>query len=185
MLRSSPEPHFWESGLDELAVDYDPGLWFLARSPDGSRLLLVHTYGVHDEDYLRGFYSHGHPDADHSVDQCGRTDHTFTTGFGCKVFSKDTSQLHPENKWERINDLGGYSLFLGSNYPIMMQVGGAGMAPGYITRSNCVYTSHYAIGLGYKRYPKICRFGLNCMEAAVGFSINITWETPETCFGSF
>jgi hypothetical protein len=38
-----------------LDVDYDPGLWFLASSTDGSRLLLVHTYGVLDEDYLGGF----------------------------------------------------------------------------------------------------------------------------------
>jgi hypothetical protein len=155
-------------------------LWFLARSADGSRLILVHTYGVPDEDYLGGFYSRGHPDADHSVDRCGHTDHTFTTGFGCKVFSKGTSQLHLEKKWERINDLGGYSLFLGFNYPIMMQVGGVGMAPGYLMRSNCVYTSHCAIGLGYKSYPEICRFGLNRKEAAVGFSISITWETPES-----
>jgi hypothetical protein len=36
------------------------------------------------EDYLGGFYSHGHPDADHSVDRCGRTDHTFTIGFGSR-----------------------------------------------------------------------------------------------------
>jgi hypothetical protein len=64
-------------------------------------------------------------------------------------------------------------------------LGGVGMAPGYITRSNYVDTSHYVIGLGYKLYPEICRFDLNCMEAAVGFSINITWKTPETYFGSF
>jgi hypothetical protein len=49
-------------------------------------------------------------------------------------------------------------------------------------RSNCVYISHYAIGLGYKPYPEICLFGLNRKEAAVGFSIKITWETPETPF---
>jgi hypothetical protein len=90
------------------------------------------------------------------------------------VVSKDTSQLHPEKKWERINDLGGYSIFLGLNYPIMMQVGGAGMAPDYHTRRNCVYTSHYAIGLGYRPYPEICRFSLNRKDAYVGFSINIT-----------
>jgi hypothetical protein len=104
-------------------------LWFLARSADGSSLLLFHTYGVPHEDYLGTFYSHGHPDADHSVDCYSRIDDTFTTGFGCKVFSKDTSQLHLEKTWERINDLGGYSLFLGLNYPIKMQVGNAGMAP--------------------------------------------------------
>jgi hypothetical protein len=98
------------------------------------------------------------------------------------VFTNDTFQLHPEKKLERINDLRGYSLFLGLNYPIMMQVGGAGMAPSYLMRSNYVYTSHYAIGLGYKPYPEICRFGLKRKEAVVGFSANITWETLETLF---
>jgi hypothetical protein len=103
------------------------------------------THGVPDEAYLGGFHSHGYHDADHSIDRCGHTDHTFTTRFGCKVFTNDTFQLHPEKKLERINDLRGYSLFLGLNYPIMMQVGSAGMATDYLMRSNYVYTSHYAI----------------------------------------
>ena len=33
----------WEGNLDDIGYEDDPGLWFLARSVDGNRLLLVHT----------------------------------------------------------------------------------------------------------------------------------------------
>jgi hypothetical protein len=50
----------------------------------------------------------------------------------------DTSQLDPANPWERIADLGAYSLFLGLNYSIMIPVGGADVSLGNLTRSNSV-----------------------------------------------
>ena len=102
------------------------------------------------------------------------------------MFSKDTSQLHPAEPWEEIADLGAYSLFLGLNYPLNIAVGGADVAPGYLTRSNCVYTSYHAMRhenvLGYWPSPEICRFSLNCKEAAVGFSTNIHWSIPQAPF---
>ena len=178
MVPSPPGAHGWVGNLDDIDYDvYDLGLWFLARSVDGSRLLLVHTKGVCDEEFHGGY---DHPG--HSVDRCGRTVRTYATGFACKVFSRDTSQLHPAGPWKAIADLGAYSLFLGLNYPINIAVGGADVAPGYLTRSNCVYTSHHAVGLGIAPSPKICRFSLNGEAPAVGFSTSVEWKYPETPF---
>ena len=96
------------------------------------------------------------------------------------MFSKDTSQLCPDKPWEEITDLGAYSLFVGLNYPLNIAVGGGDSAPGCLTRSNCVYTSHHAIGLGYRPFPKIIRFGVNCKESVFGFSTNVEWANLET-----
>jgi hypothetical protein len=174
--------HLKEGNLDAIDDDeHEPGLWFLAIYADESRLLLIHTMGVTDEEFYGGtYYGHGNPVAEHSVDRCGRTCGTYATGFGCKVYSKDTAYLYPPKPWIEIANMGAYSLFLGLNYPINIAVGGADVAPGYLTRSNCVYTSHHAIGLGYMPFPEICCFGLNTEVAAVGFSTNVAWKSPET-----
>ena len=79
-----------------------------------------------------------------------------------------------------IADFGAYSLFLGLNYLIYIAIGGSNVAPGYLTRSNCVYTSHHVVGLGYMPCPEICRFSLNGKDPAVGFSTEVEWSGPET-----
>ena len=55
------------------------------------------------------------------------------------MFSMNTGQVDQANPWERIANLGSYSLFLGVKYPIIMRVGGAYLVLAYIMRSNCVY----------------------------------------------
>jgi len=49
-----------------------------------------------------------------------------------------------------------------------------------MTRSNCVYTTHHALGLDYVPRPEICRFSLNVEDAAVGMSTNIHLEWGQT-----
>ena len=113
----------------------------------------------------------------------GRTVRTYATDrFRCEVFSKDASgQLYPDVlPWVPITDLGPYSLFLGLDYLINIALGDAEVSPLQLTRSNCVYTSHHAVGLGYTPRPKICRFRLNGEDAALGFSNNVVWHGPET-----
>ena len=181
MLPSPPGAHLEEGNLDAIDDDeHELGLWLLAISADESRLLLIHTMGITDEEFYGGtYYGHGNPVADHNVDLYSRTCGTYATGFGCKVYSKDTPYLYPPKPWIDIAHLGAYSLFLGLNYPINIVVGGA-VAPRYMTRSNCVCTSHHAIGLGYTPFPEICCFSLNTEEAVVDFSTNIAWKSPET-----
>ena len=89
----------------------------------------------------------------------------------------DTSQLVPANscemlvnQWEKVSDLGAYSLFLGVNYPIILPVGGADLARGYLTRSNCVYTSPMSAWQCKMPLPEICRFSLNGEDDVVAFS---------------
>lgn len=72
-----------------------------------------------------------------------------------------------------IADLGSYSLFLGVNYPIIMPVGGADLASGYLTRSNCVYTLPNAVWSSKSWFPEICRFSLNAEDEAIGFQTNV------------
>ena len=113
----------------------------------------------------------------------GRTVRTYATDrFRCEVFSKDASgQMYPDVvPWVPITDLGPYSLFLGLNYPINIAVSDAEVSPLQLTRSNCVYTSHQAVGLVYMPRPEICRFTLYGQDAAFGFSNNVVWHGPET-----
>ena len=160
----------------------DPGTWWLARSPHGSRLVLVYTRGVKYD--MSGIHP-GHAAADDIIHH-GRTLQTYASGFHCMVFSMDTRMMHLKKRWKRVHDLGKYSLFLGLNYPLNIAVGGADVAPGYLTRSSCVYTSYHAMRhanvLGYWPSPEICRFSLNCKEAVVGFSTNIHWSIPQAPF---
>jgi hypothetical protein len=114
LLEPPPNVHHWGEALDDGDDDedqeYGPGLWWLARSLDGSRLLLVHTRGVTDGRDYRAYY--GYPVTDNSADHYGRTIRTYATGFGCQVFSMNTRQLLPLRPWQRISNLGAYSLFL-------------------------------------------------------------------------
>ena len=120
-------------------------------------------------------------DSTHAV-HCGRTVCSHASGYTYMVFSKDTSQLHPSYQWERVTNLGDYSMFLGVNYLIFMPVGGATCPPGYLTRRNCVYTTPQAIGNEFKTARhEIFRFSLNGEhQQAICFSPNIPsayWET--------
>ncbi|KAK1629513.1 hypothetical protein QYE76_003828 [Lolium multiflorum] len=155
---------------------YNLGSWWLARSPDGSRLFLVHTWGVTDGRDYTGLVRIL-PAAATSEGRHGRTIRGYGKGLlGCEVYSMDTSQLMPPRPWRRIISLGSYSLFLGVNYPIIIPVeDGAEHDRPNMARSNSVYTSHHAVGLAYPPSPEICRFSLNSEDCTVGFQTNIRW----------
>ena len=148
----------WTAGFDGYDdFDSNSRTWWLARSQDRSRLLLVYARGVMD------FNADGAPthyDSTPSV-HCGRAVHSYS-GYTCIVFSNDTSRLLPANPWERVTNLGDYSMFLGLNYPIFMPVGGATFPPGYLTRRNCIYTTPQTIGSQFDTsHQEIFRFSLN------------------------
>jgi hypothetical protein len=154
-------------------------MWWLARTPHGSRFLLIYTCGVagaHD-DVLPLHPAHAVAD---DIIQFGHTLHTFASGFHCMVFSKDTSQLHPPRRLRKMHDLRPYSLFLGVNYVINIAVAGEDVAPGYLTRRRCVYTLHQAIGYDFRPRPEVCRFSLNGIDATIDFSTNSSWAWSET-----
>jgi hypothetical protein len=111
-------------------------MWWLARTPHGSRFLLIYTCGVAGAhgDVLPLHPAHAVAD---DIIQYGHTLHTFASGFHCMVFSKDTSQLHPPRRLRKMHDLRPYSLFLGVNYVINIVVAGEDVAPGYLTRRRC------------------------------------------------
>ena len=162
--------------------EYEYGMWWLARAIDGSRLLLVFTRGIADvKDY---FCPVCHSSSDPHL-HCGRTVGNYEHGFGCLVFSKDTSKLEERIPWERIDDLGGYSLFMGVNYPIMLPVGGAGVVPGYLTGSNCVYTLANAAWHLNSQLPEVCRFSLNGTDPAIGFQTNALEDPNKRNIRSF
>lgn len=125
--------------LDEKCL-YNLGSWWLARAPDGSKLFLVHTWGVTDGRDYTGLFQ-GFPIAATCEGHQGHTICAYDKGFGCEVYNMDTSQLLPPRPWRRIISLGSYSLFLGVNYPIIIPVedreehGRQNMA-----RRNSVYT---------------------------------------------
>ena len=171
MISTAPIP----PELDEQGR-YNLGSWWLARSPDGSRLFLVHTWGVTDGRDYTGLVRIL-PAAATSEGRHGRTIRGYGKGLlGCEVYSMDTSQLMPPRPWRRIISLGSYSLFLGVNYPIIIPVeDGAEHGRPNMARSNSVYTSHHAVGLAYPPSPEICRFSLNSEDCTVGFQTNIRW----------
>jgi hypothetical protein len=170
----------WRCALDDaLGHDHevDYGMWWLARSIDGSRLLLIHTLGIADEREYSCKVCH--TASDRRVHH-GRTVGNYASGFGCLVFTKDTSKLNEGIPWEKIDDLGEYSLFLGVNYPIMLPLGGADVVPGCLTRRNCVYTLPNEAWLRNSQLSEICRFSLNREDCAVGFQTNVLEKTCKT-----
>ena len=97
----------------------DLGTWWLARSPHGSRLVIVYTRGIK---YEKSGIHPSHAAADDIIHH-GRTLHTYASGFHCMVFSMDTRMIHLKKRWRRVHDLGKYYLFLGLNYLINIAVG--------------------------------------------------------------
>ena len=88
------------------------------------------------------------------------------------LFSMNTGQVDQANPWERIAYLGSYSFFLGVNYPIIMPIGGADLASGYLTRSNYVYILPTAAWLSKEWQPKLCRFSLSGKDCGVTSEVN-------------
>lgn len=138
---------------------YNIGLWWLARAPDGSKLFLVHSWGVTDGRDYTGLYW------------------GFPVAATCASHQGRTSQLLPPRPWRRVVSLGSCSLYLGVNYPIIIPVEDrAEHGHENMVRSNSVYTSHHAVGLAYSSCPEICRFSLNAGDGVVGFPTHIRWS---------
>ena len=85
--------------------------WFLARSDDGKRLMIIQTHGPKKLYYKNPIvYKHHvireYPDS------------------GCYVYEQDNNLLGPSGffSWRRVNSLGSHSLFLGLNYPINQEI---------------------------------------------------------------
>src|SRR3954471_17769472 len=103
-------------------------------------LLHIYTLGTSYDPSCLTYHCHHRTSGAHPrVVHCGRTVSTYTSGFGCLVFSMNTSQVDQANSWERIAGLGSYYFLLGVNYPIIMPIGGADLASSYMMRRNCVY----------------------------------------------
>ena len=108
--------------------------WRLATYSDGSPLLAC-IQGTVDVTKEAGVVSHG------------RTLRTYSN-IRCRVFGMDTTVLAPTpSPWFRIDTLGGNSLFLGQNYPIMVKGNPAVVDTTLLPfmRSNCIYTSDIAM----------------------------------------
>lgn len=168
LLRSPRSEHNLEAELADEQYETNLGTWWLAKSTRGYKLLMIYTRGISD-----GFGGL----ADDGVVQYGRTVHTYASGFHCMVFSTNVIALYPLYPWKRITDLKS-SLFLGVNYPINVEVGGAN-GERHLTKSNSVYTSAQAIGFEFRQCPEICRFSLSD-DSAVSFSTNTPWSWSET-----
>ena len=87
----------------------------------------------------------------------------------------DTSVLEPTpSPWFNMDSLGGNSLFLGENYPMMVKGDPA----------DCIYTSDIATLLdrGYHNMrPDIGCFSLD-EQSCVGLEIDSSWPSPENHF---
>ena len=97
----------------------------------------------------------------------------------CRVFGMDTSVLAPTpSPWFSINSLGENSLFLGTNYPMMVKGDPAAVDTTLLPfmRSNCIYTS--AIMVVPYPAPDICRFSLDD-QSCVALDIDNSWPFPE------
>ena len=145
--------------------------WRLATYSDGSPLLVC-IQGTADVTKEAGVVSHG------------RTLRTYSN-IRCRVFGMDTSVLAPTpSPWFSIESLGGNSLFLGQNYPMMMKGDPAAVDTTLLPfmRSNCIYTSIIAM-LPYHGTmgPNIARFNLDD-QSSVGLEIDSSWPFPENHF---
>ena len=96
----------------------------------------------------------------------------------------DTSVLAPApSEWFRIESLGGNSLFLGQNYPMMVKGDPAAIDTTLLPfmRSNCIYTLDTAM-VTYTGYHNMCpdigRFSLDD-QSRIGLEIDNSWPFPE------
>ena len=111
-----------------------------ATYSDGSPLLVC-IQGTADVTKEAGVVSHG------------RTLWTYSN-IHCRVFGMDTTVLAPApSPWFSVDTLGGNSLFLGQNYPMMVKGDPTAIDTTLLPfmRSNCIYTSDIAM-LPYRGY---------------------------------
>ena len=85
--------------------------WFLARSDDGKRLMIIRTYEP-EKLYCKNPNVYMQREIRESPES------------GCYIYEQDTSLLGPSGflSWRRVNSLGSHSLFLGLNYPINQEI---------------------------------------------------------------
>ena len=165
-------PPILENFIHEHEDEQDPYTqWRLATYSDGSPLLVC-IQGTADVTKEAGFVSHGHTLRTNS-------------NIHCRVFRMDTSVLAPTpSPWFSIESLGENLLFLGQNYPMMVEGDPAAVDTTLLPfmRSNCIYTSDIAM-LPYRpnMVPDIGRFSLDD-QSYVGLEIDSSWPFPENHF---
>ena len=97
----------------------------------------------------------------------------------------DTGVLAPTpSPWFSIESLGGNSLFLGQNYPMMVEGDPAAVDTTLLPfmRSNCIYTSVIAMfPYHHNMGPDIARFSLDD-QSFIGLEIDSSWPFPENHF---
>ena len=163
-------PPILENFIHEHEDEQDPYTqWRLATYSDGSPLLVC-IQGTADVTKEAGVVSHG------------RTLRTYSN-IRCRVFGMDTSVLAPTpSPWFSIESLGGNSLFLGQNYPMMVEGDPAAVDTTLLPfmRSNCIYTSDIAV-VPYPGHDIVGRFSLDD-QSCVGLEIDSSWPFPENHF---
>ena len=145
--------------------------WRLATYSDGSPLLVC-IRGTADVTKEAGVVSHG------------RTIWTYFN-IRCRVFGMDTSVLAPtRSPWFSIESLGGNSIFLGQNYPMIVEGDPAAVDTTLLPfmRSNCIYTLDITM-LPYRPNMgiEIGHFSLDD-QSCVGLEIDSSWPFPENHF---
>ena len=129
--------------------------WFLARSDDGKRLMIIRT---HEPEKL---YCKNPTVYKHRVIR--EYPHS-----GCYVYEQDTSLLGPSGffSWRRVNSLGSHSLFLGLNYPINQEITVGKDLDGreaLFAMENCVYTA----ALGVQEQTPLIVNDTTCIQKKV------------------
>ena len=135
--------------------------WFLARSADGKRLMIIRT--VYCIEVPRGEQPR---DVPYLVNGLNLRCYPPAASY---VFEQDPCSAGPAGVivWRQVNSLGDHSLFLGLNYPIIHNLKGSvyqapedALVP--FMRKNCVYTA--CARFHRNEYPKILRCNLQADE---------------------
>ena len=165
-------PPILENFIHEHEDEQDPYTqWRLATYSDGSPLLVC-IQGTADVTKETGVVTHA------------RTLQIYSN-IRCRAFGMDTTMLLPTpSPWFSIDTLGGNSLFLGQNYPMIVEGDPTDVDTTLLPfmRSNCIYTSDttmlpYCPNMG----PDIGRFSLDD-QPCVGLEIDSSCPFPENHF---
>ena len=166
--------NFYNQGGDDDGDDHEHEdeqhrytLWRLATNSDGSPLLVC----IQPTNDVTA--------KEESVVSHGRTLRTYSN-TRCRVFGMDTSVLAPTpSPWYSIDSLGANSLFLGPNYPMMVEGDPAAVDTTLLPfmRSNCVYTSDIWV-VPYPGTDIVGRFSLDD-QSCVALDIDNSWPFPE------
>ena len=131
-------------------------LWFLALKMD-STLMLINTHGTVS----------GKDDLPHRVHNLRSYPHMDGRIFEMDVLREEENFAAAQ--WQPRYNLGGYSLFLGLNSPLKIQIpemeGNDHMVP--FQRRDCIFIAHRPIDTWSGQWPDLCRFSLNG-DPAVG-----------------